>query len=686
MFGASRYGANGYQRRDEGREVTGLAGPLSRLMAAGLIGVSLAGMSLAAFMPSSAFAEQPDPPAAAPVTVNAGMGTGDAPLTTPLPPVSAPAPRAAATVPQPLSPASPAPVRGGVDSAGDTPQTHPAPSHPSAYPAPAQPVQAQQAPTPAQSAPAQPAPTVATPAPAAQPATPPVTVAVEDPLAPVAEAIAALLATPESVTASKKDQEGLVAFYGARQNMPVFVGLKGLDARGKAVIARLEAAGEDGLDPTDYAVPLPRPGAAAADLARTELKVAIAASTYARHAQAGRFDPGRISALVTPVREIPDPAAVLAKVAYAPDANAALAGFNPPHAGYRALKAQLARVTGQTPGIVAVPAGPQIRPGASDPRIPTLRTRLGTTGRAGDDTAYDPALVDAVKAFQEASNIKPTGIVGPSTITALNAGATPGGGSLKSDVIANMERWRWLPRDLGEAYVMVNIPEFLVRIYQSGHEIHETRVVVGKPQTPTPLLTREMQYIVVNPAWNIPPSIARNEMMPLLRSDPSALSRRGIEVVRNGSGGYSFRQVPSERNALGRIKFMFPNDHSVYLHDTPSKALFQNDRRAYSHGCVRVYEPLKFGEVIFNLGLPNDNWTQARIGKMFGSSERYVNLKQRFPVHIVYFNLVVDDAGRLAVREDLYGINAETKTLLGLTSKQRIADGASARGTAPKTR
>ncbi|MFG1243022.1 L,D-transpeptidase scaffold domain-containing protein [Xanthobacter versatilis] len=652
--------------------VTGLAGTLSRLMAAGLVGASLA-----ASIP--AFAEQPDPPAAAPLTGNAGMGTGDMPLTTPLPPVTAPAPRAVAATPAPVLPAAPAtPVRGGVDSAGDTAQTLPL-----THSAP--PAQAQSAPT---STPAQPAATIAAPAPAATPvpAAPPVTVAAEDPLAPVAEAIAALLATPETVTASKKEQEALVAFYGARQNMPVFVGLKGIDARGKAVIARFEAAGEDGLEPTDYAVPAPKPGATASDLARTELKLAVAVLTYARHAQAGRFDPGRISALVTPVREIPDPTAVLAKVAYAPDANAALAAYNPTHAGYRALKAQLARVTGQTPGVVAVPPGAQIRPGASDPRIPTLRTRLGITGRPADDNAYDPALVDAVKAFQEASKIKPTGIVGPSTIAALNAGATPGGGSLKSDVIANMERWRWLPRDLGESYVMVNIPEFLVRIYQSGHEIHETRVVVGKPETPTPLLSREMQYIVVNPAWNIPPSIARNEMMPLLRSDPSALSRRGIEVVRNGSGGYSFRQVPSERNALGRIKFMFPNDHSVYLHDTPSKALFQNDRRAYSHGCVRVYEPLKFGEVIFNLGLPNDHWTQTRIGKMFGSSERYVNLKQRFPVHIVYFNVVVDDAGRLAVREDLYGINAETKTLLGLNGKQRIADGTSTRGTAPKTR
>ncbi|MEP9354124.1 L,D-transpeptidase family protein [Xanthobacter sp. KR7-65] len=623
-----------------------VAGTLCRLMGAGLLGFSLAAAPALA-------AGQAD----APVTSNAGMGTGDTgstsvPLTTPLPPV---APRAPA--------AAPAPIRGGVDAAGDGPG---APAH-AETPAPSAPPSQAGAPAAPASSPA--------PAQASTPPTSAPAAVAADPLAPVGDAIATLLTTPETLTNSKKEQEALVAFYGARQNLPVFVSATGLDARGKAVIARLGAAGEDGLDPTDYAVPALKAGAGPADLARTEMRIALAAMTYARHAQSGRFDPGRISALVTPVREIPDPAAILAKVGYAADANAALAGFNPPHAGYKALKAQLARANGQAPAVAAIPAGPQIKPGASDPRIPALRARLGITGASDSDLVYDPRLVEAVKAFQDSSKVKATGIIGPSTLAALNAGATPGGGNLKNDVIANMERWRWLPRDLGEKHVFVNIPEYMVRIYQDDRQIHETRVVVGKPDTPTPLLTRDMVYIVVNPAWNIPPSIARNEMMPLLRSDPGALARRGIRVVSNGSGGYSFRQDPGERNALGRIKFMFPNDHSVYLHDTPSKALFQNDRRAYSHGCVRVYEPLKFGEVIFNMGLPGDNWTEQRISKLFGGSERYVNLKQRFPVHIVYFNAVVDPTGRLVMREDIYGINAETKAQLGLDGKQRIADG-----------
>jgi len=405
------------------------------------------------------------------------------------------------------------------------------------------------------------------------------------------------------------------------------------------------------------------------------LKIAQAALTYARHAQSGRFEPSRISALVTPVREIPEPAAILDTLATAGDANAALAGFNPPHAGYKALKAQLSgggeRASSRP--IAPIASGPVLKPGGRDVRVPAMRTRFGVTRPAADDTVYDPALVEAVKAFQDASGLTPDGVFGPATLAAVNRGAGGPSTSTRADIIANMERWRWLPRDLGGAYVMVNIPEFVARIFKDGKPIHEARVVVGKPETPTPLLTRDMQYVVVNPAWNIPPSIARNEMMPLYRSDPSALARRGIQVVRSRGGGVSFRQAPGERNALGRIKFMFPNDHAVYLHDTPSRSLFSNPRRAYSHGCVRVNEPLRFGEVIFNLGLPGDGWSQARIGRMFGASERYINLKQRFPVHIVYFTTFVDEAGRLVTREDLYGTNARVKAQLDLNGKQRLA-------------
>lgn len=607
----------------------------------------LAALGLALAPASMLRAEPPDPP----VTYNAGMGTADPPRADP--------PRAA-LAPAPVA----APVSGGIDGAGN------GEAMATAHPAPAPLAAAPTAPAPQQ-------PATATVAPAEAPAAKVAAEPVVPQLSPLGEALAALMAHPEGLALSKKEQEALAAFYAARQYQPVFVAETGIAPRGAAALARFAAAAEDGLDPNDYAVALPPKAAGAAVLAHAEGQIAAAALLYARHAQAGRFDPARISSLVTPVREIPDPAAVLATLAATPDVNAALAAFNPPHAGYKALKAQLAAASGRTtPPVAVIPGGPQLKPGGRDARVPTLRTRFGIAASPADEQVYDPALVEAVKAFQDSSNIKPTGIIGAATVDALNKGAGGAATSTRADIIANMERWRWLPRDLGATYVMVNIPEYLVRVISEGKKVHETRVVVGKPETPTPLLTRDMQYVVVNPAWNIPPSIARNEMMPLLRNNPGALSSRGIQVVRNGSGGYSFRQAPGERNALGRIKFMFPNDHSVYLHDTPSRTLFANDRRAYSHGCVRVHEPLKFGEVIFGLGMPGDtSWTQNRIAKMFGSSERYINLKQRFPVHLVYFNVLMDDAGRLVVREDLYGINAQTKAILGLEGKRRVAEG-----------
>jgi len=196
-----------------------------------------------------------------------------------------------------------------------------------------------------------------------------------------------------------------------------------------------------------------------------------------------------------------------------------------------------------------------------------------------------------------------------------------------------------------------------------------------------------MEYFVFNPSWNLPPGIIRNEMLPKLINDPYALDRQGIDVVRNGriidpgtvnwsrgTQGYSFRQPPGERNALGRMKFMFPNKHSVYLHDTPSRSLFARDRRAFSHGCVRVFEPLKFAEALFQLGMPNDPWPEGRISKLLGGNEKYVNLKQHFPVHLVYFTSYVDGQGQLVNREDIYGINAATKAILGLDGTRRVAE------------
>lgn len=481
------------------------------------------------------------------------------------------------------------------------------------------------------------------------------------------------------------EQQALVAFYTARGNQPAFTSGNHVSPLGQVALDQFAAAAVEGLNPADYAVPALPPKANDAQIAETELRIAAATLTYARHVQSGRFDPKTISKDVDPSPTVPDPAAVLAVVSGSPNPRAAFESFAPQYDEYKLLKVQLAKLMAEGRGATQaqVPAGPMLRPGDSDPRVPLLRARLGIGG-APEDTTYDAFLAEAVRDFQKLSGLKPDGVVGRGTLAALNGE----GGDQLPDIVANMERWRWVPHQVAPVYVMVNIPEFMVRVVVNEQTVHETRVVVGKPETQTPIMSENMQYAVFNPSWNVPPSIIRNEMLPKLMADPYALERQGIDVVRNGrivdpgsidwsrgATGYSFRQEPGERNALGRMKFMFPNKHAVYLHDTPSRSLFAREHRAFSHGCVRVHEPLAFAEALFALGLPNEGWSQPRIAKLIGGNEKSVPLKRRFPVHLVYFNTFVDGNGRLVTREDLYGINGATKAILGLDGVRRVAAG-----------
>ena len=483
--------------------------------------------------------------------------------------------------------------------------------------------------------------------------------------------------------ARPEERQALVEFYTARENRPVFTAGNVLSPVGHAALQTFAKSIGEGLNPNDYSVPALAQNALDSVVAETELRIAATSIIYARHVQSGRFDPKRISEYIDPSPTVPNPAETLTQLASAADPRATFDAFAPQYDEYRLLRIQLARLLreGRGEAQAVIPAGPSLRPGERDPRVPLLRARLGIGG-APDDETYDRMLVEAVRDFQRISGETPDGIVGRNTLAALNQGA----GDALSDVIANMERWRWLPHEVAPAYVMVNIPEYMGRIVVNEQTIHETRVIVGKPETQTPVMTQDMQYAVFNPAWTVPPGIIRRDMLPKLRANPYALERQGIDVVRNGriidpgmvdwsrgTQGYSFRQAPGDRNAMGKMKFMFPNKHAVYLHDTPNRTLFNKSVRDLSNGCVRVQEPLKFAEVLFSLGLPGDGWTEQRISRLFGSKERYLNMKQRFPVHLAYFTTFVDGAGQLVTREDIYGTNEATKTILGLGANQRIA-------------
>ena len=261
-----------------------------------------------------------------------------------------------------------------------------------------------------------------------------------------------------------------------------------------------------------------------------------------------------------------------------------------------------------------------------------LRERLGVAGDPSD-LRYDAKLADAVKKFQRANDLNVTGTLDARTVKELNG---PPRDQQIDVVIANMERWRWLPRDLGKAHVMVNIPEYHAAGHQGRRQIWSTRIVVGKPNMQTPLLTAAMKYITVNPTWNVPPSIVQNEYLPALAQDPTVLSRMGLKVEYNRDGTVHISQPPGDGNALGRVRFNFPNRFLVYQHDTPDKNLFAHDTRAYSHGCMRVQDPPKYAEVLLNLVRPTEGWTAERIKRMYGSSEVDIQFPTHIPVHLTY--------------------------------------------------
>jgi L,D-transpeptidase YcbB len=247
------------------------------------------------------------------------------------------------------------------------------------------------------------------------------------------------------------------------------------------------------------------------------------------------------------------------------------------------------------------------------------------------------------------------------TVAALNS---PKRGKNIDTVIVNMERWRWLPRDLGapsigDAYVILNIPDYTLKVMQHGAQVWTTRVVAGKPGIhATPLLTETMKYITVNPTWNVPPSIVYNEYLPALQQDPTVLERMGLRLEHNRDGSIHISQPPGEANALGRVRFNFPNKFLVYQHDTPDKYLFEKSERAFSHGCMRVQYPDQYAAVLMNITAPNEHYTPEKIRSMYGSSEIDLKFPTPIPVNITYQTAFVDDAGKLQVRRDVYGRDA----------------------------
>jgi L,D-transpeptidase YcbB len=322
---------------------------------------------------------------------------------------------------------------------------------------------------------------------------------------------------------------------------------------------------------------------------------------------------------------------------------------------YKLLKEHLKRYlavakAGGWPQITA--SSKTIKKGSTQPIVSQLKKRLEITGEMpGRDTSnvFNDSLENAVKIAQQEYGYKPTGTVNAQLIKDLNVPVD----KRIEEIMINLGRMRWMLTEPSGRLIVVNIPAFVLHVYEGKNKVFDMNVVVGKEGHNTVMFSGNLSTIVFSPYWNVPPSIVKKEILPKIASNPNYLASQNMEEVGTEDGVPKIRQLPGEKNSLGRVKFLFPNSFNIYFHDTPAKSLFEKDKRAYSHGCIRLQEPEKMAEYLLQ---DQPEWTPAKIEEaMNAGQEQYVNLKKPVPVMITYYTSWVDDDGLLNFRDDIYG-------------------------------
>jgi murein L,D-transpeptidase YcbB/YkuD len=377
------------------------------------------------------------------------------------------------------------------------------------------------------------------------------------------------------------------------------------------VAGEIAKAGDWGLDASEFDVPMlraaasGRPDFAPDAMADAEVRLSLAVLKYARHARGGRFEPTDLTPYLDRKSPLRDPASVLTQIAAAEKPDAYLRKLNPQHPQFERLRQRYLAVRGEK--------------------------------------------------------------------------APPKGPSEAERLLANMEQWRWMPDDLGKFHVWVNIPEQLLRVVRDGRVINTERIVIGKPNAQTPIFSNEMKYLIFHPFWGVPDSIKTNEILPGLRRGRAILARQNLRLQLNGKDvdpnrfdwsrtdirRFHVYQPPGRGNALGIVKFMFPNKHAVYMHDTPSKSLFKASVRAFSHGCMRVQDPVKFAELIL---AEDQGMSPDQVRSLAGANapeNNQINLSRHIPVHMVYFTMRVEDGGKVSTFKDIYGHEERIRLALG---------------------
>jgi murein L,D-transpeptidase YcbB/YkuD len=481
---------------------------------------------------------------------------------------------------------------------------------------------------------------------------------------------------------------------------PNWTGPSGPTAQADSLIAVLRDAGRDGLPPGDYHVEVLdslRTALRRSDrsdrglnerrLADFELLCTDAFLLYGRHLLQGRVDAVELTPTWTLGRRETD---LLQRLEDATDDGTireALYDLRPEQPGYARLTEALRRYRriAEDGGWPSVADGPKLERGSEGARVATLRTRLRVSGDLTGEKAeapeqFDETLEAAVVRFQERHGLEADGVVGPASLAALNR---PVEDRIRQ-IEVNLERWRWLPEDLGDRYVLVNIAGFHLRVMEEGEEVLQMRVVTGQPYRQTPVFSDQISYLSFSPYWYVPHSIATRDKLPDFQKNPALVAQQGFDVFRDWAADaqpvdpstidwqglsaanfpYRLRQRPGPQNALGQVKFMFPNRHSVYLHDTPSRTLFQRSERGFSSGCIRVEHPVELAAYLLR---DNEGWTPERIRSAMGQSrEQTVVLREKVPVHLLYWTAWVAD-GRVQFRGDVYQRDAGVAAALAAT-------------------
>ena len=538
---------------------------------------------------------------------------------------------------------------------------------------------------------AEPGAPAATPAVAEQPPAPPVD--------PVLAEVRRQLAEPVRGNVDRSDRAALAAFYAERNEPLLWVAASGFTSRARHAVAEIRKAEDWGLNPAAFELPSPpQADATPAVVAAAEIDLGMAALKYARHARGGRLDPAQISKHIDQKPPVLDPKVVLAALVATETPGDYLRDLHPRHEQFQRLREALLKVRGgqskpdkdDDETKVRLPLdGPLLKPGMDHPDVALLRQRLKVAAESGRETVFDPPLQAALVAFQRERRMAADGLVGRGTRTALNgdAKAPVPVGSEAQRLIVNMERWRWMPERLGSLHVLDNIPEFTGRVFKNGQLIHTMKIIVGKVDTPTAVFSASMRTVVFHPEWGVPDSIKVKELAPYLSggggffffggSDTSVLDRQRLRVVYNGRPvsassvnwgsvdirRFTFIQSAGPHNVLGVVKFMFPNRHDIYMHDTPQRELFEQSRRMFSHGCIRVHNPGRLAELIL---AEDKGWGADQVRGMLAQGyNNEVQLSREFPVHVGYFTAVVDETGRVSHHGDVYGHDARMVAALG---------------------